>query len=374
MKFISFILLAVSLFIFTSTKSLSDFSGKYEPENAGNRISKRFVQLNKHEYYRGKYINYQEVCIWIAALRYAQLTENKELIKQLTERFELFFSTEKDLVPPPIHVDLTVFGAVPLKLYQLTKDSRYLDMGITYANAQWELPDKATTEEKAWMDLGLSWQTRLWIDDMYMITLLQSEAYRATGDSKYINRASKEMVKYLNELQRPNGLFYHAPDAPFFWGRGNGWMAAGMTELLSVLPVDNPDRIRIMEGYRAMMKSLVSYQMPSGMWNQLIDDPKCWAETSSTGMFAYAMITGVKSGWIKGNDYENCARKAWMGLVGYLNENSEMTNVCTGTNKGYSSEYYYDRNRRTGDYHGQATMLWCTYALLNNYSENNNAK
>ena len=24
------------------------------------------------------------------------------------------------------------------------------------------------------------------------------------------------------------GLFYHAPDVPFVWGRGAGWMAAGM--------------------------------------------------------------------------------------------------------------------------------------------------
>lgn len=367
MKFISIALLSVSLFALTSTKTLSDFSEKYSPEIIGKRISERFIELKKHELYREKYINYQEVCVWIAALRYAELTENEELIKQLTDRFEPFFSTEKQLVPPPIHVDLTVFGAVPLKLYLLTKDSRYLDMGIAYANAQWELPEKATSEEKRWMDLGLSWQTRLWIDDMYMITLLQSEAYRATSDCKYINRAAKEMVKYLDELQRPNGLFYHAQDAPFFWGRGNGWMAAGMTELLSVLPADNPDRTRILESYRVMMKNLLSYQMPSGMWNQLIDDPKCWAETSSTGMFAYAMITGVKSGWINGRDYENCARKAWMALIGYLNEYSDMTDVCIGTNKGYNSEYYYDRKRRTGDYHGQAAMLWCTYALLNNH-------
>ena len=27
-------------------------------------------------------------------------------------------------------------------------------------------------------------------------------------------------------------------------------------------------------------------------------------------------------------------------------------------------QYYYDRPRIIGDYHGQAPMLWCTYALL----------
>ncbi|MCH5687660.1 glycoside hydrolase family 88 protein [Niabella sp. W65] len=153
--------------------------------------------------------------------------------------------------------------------------------------------------KKAWADKGYSWQTRLWIDDMYMITIVQTQAYKATGDPVYINRAAKEMALYLDELQRPNGLFYHAPDVPFYWGRGNGWMAAGVTELLRYLPPANPHYARIMKGYRAMMASLKNYQQPSGMWNQLVDEPGCWAETSGSAMFAYAFITGVKkAGWM----------------------------------------------------------------------------
>ncbi len=49
---------------------------------------------------------------------------------------------------------------------------------------------------------------------------------------KYVERAAKEMAMYLEELQCSNGLFYHAPDVPYLGGRGNGWMAAGMTEVL----------------------------------------------------------------------------------------------------------------------------------------------
>ena len=71
---------------------------------------------------------------------------------------------------------------------------------------------------------------------MYMLTILELQAYRATGDSKYLDRAANEMVAYLDKLQQPNGLFYHAPDVPFFWGRGDGWVAAGMTEMLRSLP------------------------------------------------------------------------------------------------------------------------------------------
>ena len=346
---------------------LNDFSSGYTPKEIGDLISNRFVELNQHVLYRGKYINYQEVCLWVGALRYAQLTENVELTNQLIERFQPFFSTEAYLLPPPVHVDLTVFGAIPLELYYITKEQRYYEMGMAYVNAQWELPKEATEEEKTWAENGYSWQTRLWIDDMYMITLLQSQAYKVTGERKYIDRAARKMVLYLDELQRQNGLFYHAPDVPFFWGRGNGWMAVGMTELLAILPDDNQDKTRILQGYQDMMRSLKEFQMSTGLWNQLIDDPECWSESSASAMFRYAMIVGVKSGWLDAVDYAPGVKKGWLALVDYLDENGDLKEVCVGTNKENSREYYYNRKRRIGDYHGQAPMVWSAYAFLKNY-------
>jgi rhamnogalacturonyl hydrolase YesR len=65
------------------------------------------------------------------------------------------------------------------------------------------------------------------------------------------------MSTYLDKLQQPNGLFYHGPDVPFFWGRGDGWVAAGMTEMLRSLPKKHPQYARIMAGYQKMMKSLL---------------------------------------------------------------------------------------------------------------------
>src|SRR5262249_36944355 len=146
-------------------------------------------------------------------------------------------------------------------------------------------------------------QTRFWIDDMFMITTVETLAYRATGDAKYIDRAALEMVAYLDTLQQPNGLFYHAPDAPFFWGRGNGWMAAGTSELLRSLPENHPQREHIMEGYRRMMAALLKYQGDDGMWRQIIDHPESWPESSGSGMFTFALITGVKQGWLDEKTY-----------------------------------------------------------------------
>jgi len=304
---------------------------------------------------RASTIIYPEVCAWYGALTFAQVSGDRDLAARLVKRFEpLLTPAEAALVPTERHVDFSVFGTVPLEIYIETKTPRFLDLGLKFADRQWETP----TPE------GLTGETRFWIDDMYMISAVQVQAYRATGDAKYLDRAALEMVAYLDKLQQPNGLFFHAPDVPFFWGRGNGWVAAGMTEILRSLPPKHPKRARILAAYRNMMQSLLRFQGEDGMWRQLIDHPESWPETSSTGMFTFAMVTGVKEGWIERKMYGAAARKAWLGLVKYIDAQGDVSNVCAGTNKKNDLQYYLDRPRNTGDLHGQAPILWSATALL----------
>lgn len=86
---------------------------------------------------------------------------------------------------------------------------------------------------------GFSSFTRFWIDDMYMVGSLQTKAYKSIGDTVYLNHAARTLKKYCEKLQRPNGLFYHRDDAPFYWGRGNGWAAAAFAEVIPILPEDH---------------------------------------------------------------------------------------------------------------------------------------
>jgi len=50
-----------------------------------------------------------------------------------------------------------------------------------------------------------------------MIGSLQIQAYRATKDPKYADRAAMQLAAYLDKLQKINGLFYHGPEAPYYW-------------------------------------------------------------------------------------------------------------------------------------------------------------
>ena len=352
-----------------ATNFASDFPAGSSPQEVGKRIALRYLALPYQNFNRPtppNVITYPETCTWYGALNFAKLTNDETLKQRLVQRFQPLFGSRDTLLPKPDHVDYAVFGSVPFELYMQTKDQKYLDLAKRYSDNQWAQPSGPRANALSWYyhNKGMSWQTRMWIDDMFMITAVQSQAYRATGDENYINRAAKEMVLYLDSLQRPNGLFYHAPDVPFFWGRGNGWMAAGMSELLRSLPKNNPDRDRIMQGYKTMMASLLKYQAEDGMWRQLIDDPQSWKETSCAGMFTFAFITGVKEGWLDAKTYGPAARKAWLSLITYINKDGDITEVCEGTNKKNDRQYYLDRKRNVGDLHGQAPILWCANAWL----------
>lgn len=342
---------------------LKKFPVGANPQNVGKKLCDKLL-VSEHLLYGDRGIHYAEVCTWYGALKFAEKMEDQQLIDKLRARFELLFHIEKNLLPPPIHVDQNMFGCLPLRLYSITQDERYKELGMLYADSQWTIPQNANEVERQWHNDGYSWQTRLWIDDMYMITIVQSEAYRVTGNIEYINRAAKEMVLYLDKLQHKNGLFYHAPDVPYYWSRGDGWMAVGMAELLLNLPEDNPYRERVMKGFRLMMSCLKKYVNTDGLWNQLINEKDCWTETSGSAMFTYAMIMGVKNGWLNQEEYAPIARRAWLNLCNYIDDNGNLVDICVGTNKYNSKEYYLERPRAVGDFHGQGPMIWCAYILL----------
>ncbi len=368
----------------SSLKSDDDYFGSWpegkSPQEIGKLVAEHFVATPHPNFNRKnppKYITYPEVCTWFGALKFAEATKDDKLLKELEDRFEPLFGSADSLLPVPDHVDYTVFGSVPLELYiskgsfGQTNEDKYLKLGKSYADKQWGPPfgKRVTPQAQKFYEQGYTWQTRLWIDDMFMITAVQTEAYRATKDEKYVNRAAKEMSMYLDSLQQQNGLFYHAPDVPFYWGRGDGWIAAGMSLLLQVLPSDHPDYQKILTGYKKMMATLLKYQDENGMWHQLIDKPDLsWPETSCSAMFTFAFISGVQNGWLDKNIYGPAARKGWIGLQDYIDKNGDTHDVCEGTNKKNDEQYYLDRKRNIGDMHGQAPVLWCAAALLKSNS------
>lgn len=300
-------------------------------------------------------MHYAEVCAAYGALSHASLTGDRDLLARLVARYEPMRQQGTDvLFTYHPHVDIQVFGILPLEIHRRTQAPGWLETGLVYADRQWEnpLPD------------GLSPQTRWWIDDMYMIGILQVQAFRAAGRQVYADRAAAELAAYVTKLQQPNGLFHHAPTAPHFWSRGNGWVAAGITEVLSVLAPDHPQRAVLLASWRTMMASLLKYQAPEGLWRQIIDREDAWLESSSTAMFGFAFAEGLRNGWLDRATYGPAMDKAWRGLCARLDADGNLSDVCEGTNKSPDIGPYYTRKRITGDFHGQAPFLWFANSLL----------
>ncbi len=378
------LLILLALFTFLALAApvrAADYWGAWEPASDPKILGQKVVDDLLPRSFPANYatrggMSYPEVCDAYGCVRFAAEAGDKERLGKLVKRYEVFFTEKgKPYLTQPNNVDNSVFGILPLEIYRQTgvSDKKWLDLGTNLADSQWEMPTaeeivrwkvtQPVAEMKPLMDKGLTWQSRFWIDDMFMVTALEVETFRATGKKIYLNRAATEMVAYLEKLQKPNGLFYHYETSPFFWGRGNGWMAAGMAELLSVLPEDHPQRAVILDGYKKMMAGLLKNQGKDGMWKQLIDQGDSWPETSGTGMFTFSMAMGVRNGWLEEATYKEPARKAWVALAGYLNADGKVREICEGTNKGPTVEYYETRKKLVGDFHGQAAFIWAAWAM-----------
>jgi rhamnogalacturonyl hydrolase YesR len=280
------------------------------------------------------------------------LLNDTATINKLAIRYSRVIDEEKENTEN--HVDINVYGILPLELYMQGKDVKFFNQGIHLADKQWEDP----------LPNGMTNQTRYWIDDIWMIASLQVQAYRATKQQIYLERAALEVNSYLEKLQQDNGLFFHGENAPFFWGRGNGWVAAGLAELISELPETNEYYENILDGYKKMMNALLNFQAEDGMWRQLIDVKESWKETSSSAMFGYAITMGVKRGLLPKSKFEASYQKAWLALTEYINEEGKLSNVCVGTGQSQDMNFYLERPTVTGDLHGQAPVLWFAYSLL----------
>lgn len=339
---------------------LSECSGKLYAEDAFQFTSEKYsprkkaysvinTALEREPVTFNNELHYSEACFAYGALGIADIYEDSSLIEKIIERYPEFS-------PNSEHVDAYVNGIIPLKIYMVTGDKQLLNKGLSIADAQWANPRKD----------GLTHQARFWVDDMYMVGMLQTMAYRATGDTKYADRAAEFYKAYIDKLFQPEGLFRHGLESPHFWGRGNGWAATAMAEFLRSLPEDYPKRSVILKTYLKMMNTLLQYQTENGMWRQIVDYPYSWTESSCTAMFAYAMSIGLQEDLITENkkQYQKAVKKAWIALCEHLNSNNKLRKVCVGTGQTDNIEYYLMRPRSEGDLHGMAPYIWLAESLI----------
>ena len=300
---------------------------------------------------------------WFGALRFSKFVGDTTNNTYFIQQFEPYASGSVTVDNgTSATVDSRAFGDLPLEIYQQNMDARCKTIGLARADAQWVSPNNGITKD-----------ARYWADDMYMITVLQVEAYRVTKDPMYLTRAATTMLSYQAMLQQTDGLFWHTMTSKAYWGRANGWVAAGAAELLVDLPAGT-QRDMVMAGFKKQLDGLLPLQVTGGtddgMWRQVLNVSTANPESSCTAMFTFALTTALKNGWISGSNYSMAARRGWLAVANKTNAQGQLDRVCPGTGAAPAGtlasqqQFYTSITLGSNDTHGQAPLLWLSHALL----------
>jgi len=165
-----------------------------------------------------------------------------------------------------------------------------------------------------------------WCDALFMSPPAWVELGQQTGDARYARFALAEFWAATDFLYDPaerlffrDSRFFERRDEQgrkLFWSRGNGWVFAGIANLLDVLPQDSPHRPRMEKLFRDMAAKLKSVQKPDGYWPpSLLGPENSPPETSGTGFHVYGLAWGVRHGLLERAEYLPAIQRGWQALA-----------------------------------------------------------
>jgi len=235
------------------------------------------------------------------------------------------------------------------------------------------IADYITTKQARLPD-GTLWRPEryggtIWADDLYMSCPFLARWSQVTADRRYLDDAARQIINMAARLQDKDGLWFHAyypneqKPAAFKWGRANGWAMVAMVEVLSAMPVDHPDRPKLLDLLKRQAEGAKAVQAPSGMWRQVLDQPECWEETSVTAMFTYALARAANRGWIDASNLA-VARRAFAGICQHVTPEGMVKDTCAGTSIGANLDFYLTRPHPDDDPHGRGPVMLAGAELL----------
>lgn len=234
-------------------------------------------------------------------------------------------------------------------LFDATKNKAYIPLTLHAANRGFDAEGKPLAAMPSHSEMS---------DAVFMSCPILAQAGRLTGEQKYFDMCIRHM-RFMTKLNvRKDGIHRHSPLDETAWGRGNGFPALGLALALDDLPQDHPDRGEMLATFQAHLKAMLPHQDATGMWHQVVDHPESYRELTVTCMTTYAMVRGVRQGWLPRETYEPAIRKAWYALKSRIGTDGGLVDVCTGTGKMKSLREYYDRTALLGrDGRGGAMAL-----------------
>ncbi len=265
---------------------------------------------------------------WVAGAWYMGLCDWVELSNDTTyyKWMRKTFSGQRwQLGNRMYHADDFLVGQVYIDLYEKYKEKDMLEP--TLSRAEWLVshPSNGSVDFRV---PHLRQERWTWCDALFMAPAVYTRLYSLTGNRKYMHFMDAEFKATYNHLyDKEEKLFYRdsryfdqreANGKKVFWGRGNGWVIAGLAEILRTLPDSDTEFRPFYEKlFVEFATRLAELQGEDGYWHASLLDPDSYPspETSSTGFIVYGLAYGINRGYLPAKDFLPIVKKGWQALT-----------------------------------------------------------
>ncbi|NLO71189.1 MAG: glycosyl hydrolase [Porphyromonadaceae bacterium] len=257
--------------------------------------------------------------------------------------------------------DCGAMGAAVINVYQLDKRKEYADY---IDSAAYHIMYRQDRLQDGTLSRTFPRNMTVWADDAYMATSFLTQMGKFTGDNKYFDEAAKQLIlidKYLWNAEK--GLYYHCyysdlkRNGVAFWGRANGWIVLSLADLIEAMPENHTQRAELIKLLDKQIVGASRHQNANGMWNQLLDRPDSYDESSVTAMYVYSIAKAVNNKWVD-DSYASIARRGWDVLKNQeITEDGRFTNVCVGTGISNDLPFYFNRPVGDNEKHGLGLII-----------------
>jgi unsaturated rhamnogalacturonyl hydrolase len=321
--------------------------------------------------------NYTHGLVLLAFSKLWQQYKDSNYFNYIQQYYDFFIDDSgniKDYSLNNYNIDKVNPGRGLLFLYNETKNKKYKKAAFLLREQLRTHP--RTSEGSFWHKKRYPWQ--IWLDGIYMGLPFYAEFGMMFDDSTCFDDVTKQIIIAEKHLRDPEtGLYIHGWDesknqrwadsktglSQHIWGRGVGWFAMALVDVLDFLPENHPQRLEIISILSRLAEAIKKSQdKESGLWYQVMDRPDRegnYLESTASTMFVYTLIKAVKKGYIEKN-YQSIAQKGFNGILEHFikienNGNISITMCCAGAGLGGnpyrdgSYEYYISTEIRDND-------------------------
>jgi len=224
------------------------------------------------------------------------------------------------------HADDYCIGQLYIELYRKYGDKNMIKPMRNYLD---QIIKNPATGDLKFENTDNYWSTQRWswCDALFMGPTVWAKMASVTGRRKYLDFMYKEYKATTDYLyDKDEDLYFRdsnyftkreANGAKVFWGRGNGWVFAGLPIIIRELPAKYEHRDYFVTIFKKMAQKLLKLQSPDGFWHASLLDPSSYPnpEMSATAFFVYGMAWGVNNGYLDKTTYLPSIIKGWKSMV-----------------------------------------------------------